>query len=144
MVSPRYRGKLRSGPGREPGPFSAAIDHLDRLVHGLSPAALADGRPIREAIADVAALAWVPVDCTLDENLDLLPADTAALIYYATSECMTNIARHTHATAARIEVRLTGHSYWTSATTAAAVLRRGRAAASRGLPIAWPSSAERF
>lgn len=103
----RIRGPQRD---RAADPFVAEIDRivddLHRMAQGLDPAALADGRTVREALYDLARRADVPVDCDLDEKLDRLPDDSSALVYYATSECLTNIARHAHATAAHLQVRL--------------------------------------
>jgi signal transduction histidine kinase len=106
----RLRRIRRSGSGQEADAFTAAIDaivnDLDLLAHGLSPAALDNGRPLREALVELASGAGVPVDHDLDESVDRLPDDTAALIYYATAECLTNVARHAHATVAHLRVRL--------------------------------------
>jgi signal transduction histidine kinase len=112
--------RLRAGPiarlerlrrparDRPADPFDAEIDRiiddLHRMAQGLNPAALADGRPLRAALHELARRTDVAVDCDIAANLDGLPEETVALVYYTASECLTNVARHAHATAARLRV----------------------------------------
>jgi glucose-6-phosphate-specific signal transduction histidine kinase len=100
----------RSGPDGAADPFDAEIDRivddLHRMAQGLNPAALAGGRPLREALQELAGRADVPIDCEIAENLEGLPDETVALVYYTASECLTNVAKHACAGAARLRVRL--------------------------------------
>jgi signal transduction histidine kinase len=101
--------RLRAGPiarlerlrrparDRPADPFDAEIDRiiddLHRMAQGLNPAALADGRPLRAALHELARRTDVAVDCDIAANLDGLPEETVALVYYTASECLTNVAR---------------------------------------------------
>jgi signal transduction histidine kinase len=84
----------------------ATLVELRQLVRGISPAILSD-RGLDAAISALAARSPVPV--TVDARLGRrLPETTEMTAYFVVAEALTNVARHSGATDARVTVRDTG------------------------------------
>jgi signal transduction histidine kinase len=78
-----------------------ALEELREIIRGVHPPALDDGLPT--ALATLAARSLVPVD--LDDKLHSRPIDAqAAALYFTAAELLTNIARHSGANHARLEI----------------------------------------
>jgi signal transduction histidine kinase len=83
-----------------------ALTELRNLVRGLHPAVLND-RGLDAALSGIAARAPLPVQLTVDMTVRGSPT-VEAVAYFIVSECLANIARHSHARQAAIDVRWTG------------------------------------
>jgi signal transduction histidine kinase len=84
----------------------ATLVELRQLVRGISPAILSD-RGLDAAISALAGRCPVPV--AVDTNLKRrLPEVTEMTAYFVVAEALTNVARHSDATDARVTVRDTG------------------------------------
>ena len=83
-----------------------ALSELRNLVRGLHPAVLND-RGLDAALSGIAARAPLPVQLTVDMTRRASPT-VEAVAYFVISECLANIARHSSARQATIEVDLTG------------------------------------
>jgi len=81
-----------------------AITELRRLVQGFQPAVLAD-RGLDAALSAVVARCAVPT--TLDAELSGpgCSAEAEAVIYFAVSEALTNVAKHARAGRCSVQVR---------------------------------------
>lgn len=107
------REKLESDPdaakalvARAHDEAKATLVELRQLVRGISPAILSD-RGLDAAISALAARCPVPV--TVDARLPRrLPETTEMTAYFVVAEALTNIARHSGASDARVTVRDTG------------------------------------
>jgi signal transduction histidine kinase len=83
--------------------LAAAMAELRELSQDLYPNVLAE-RGLAAALEDLCERAAVP--CRLTISLDETPsAQAAATTYFTVSEALTNVAKHAHATAARVVVR---------------------------------------
>ncbi len=83
-----------------------ALVELRDLARGLHPPVLTD-RGLRAAVAGLASRAPVPVD--VDVALDhRAPPSIEGIAYFVISEALTNVARHSGATRARVRVTDTG------------------------------------
>jgi signal transduction histidine kinase len=85
--------------------LAIALDDLAQLARGLFPGALGT-RPLDEVLRELAAGMPIPVRIVTGGPLAELPDAQQALAYFFCSECLANVARHAHATAATAEVRL--------------------------------------
>jgi signal transduction histidine kinase len=83
-----------------------ALGELRSLVRGLHPAVLND-RGLDAALSGIAARAPLPVRLTVDMGERASPT-VEAVAYFVVSECLANIARHSNAKQATIEVRRAG------------------------------------
>jgi signal transduction histidine kinase len=83
-----------------------ALAELRSLVRGLHPAVLND-RGLDAALSGIAARAPLPVELKVDMEERASPT-VEAVAYFVVSECLTNIARHSNARQATIDVRRTG------------------------------------
>jgi signal transduction histidine kinase len=83
-----------------------ALAELRGLVRGLHPAVL-DDRGLDAALSGIAARAPLPVRLTVDVARRASPT-VEAVAYFVVSECLANIARHSSARQAAIEVRRLG------------------------------------
>lgn len=83
-----------------------ALAELRSLVRGLHPAVLND-RGLDAALSGIAARAPLPVRLTVDTTERASPT-VEAVAYFVVSECLANIARHSHASDAAIDVQRTG------------------------------------
>ncbi len=85
-----------------------AITELRRLVQGFQPAVLAD-RGLDAALS--AVIARCPVPTKLDTDLPeagTCSAEAEAVVYFAVSEALTNVAKHSRATRCAVDVRKSG------------------------------------
>jgi len=108
------KGKLTSDPTaagalleEAHGATKDAITELRRLVQGFQPAVLAD-RGLDAALS--AVVARCPVPTTLDTELPEsgCSAESEAVVYFAVSEALTNVAKHARATRCAVQVLRTG------------------------------------
>ncbi|MFC7241404.1 sensor histidine kinase [Catellatospora aurea] len=84
------------------GQAKETLDELRALSRGIAPPILAD-RGLAAALTSLAERSTVPV--TLDLAVeDRLPAATENALYFAAAEALSNIAKHSGAATARIEV----------------------------------------
>ncbi|HQZ90805.1 MAG TPA: sensor histidine kinase [Thermomicrobiales bacterium] len=84
----------------------AAMREIRDLARGIHPAVLTD-RGLDAAISALAGRSPVPV--TLDIDLPTrLPDAIESTAYFVVAEALTNVARHSNATSARVTARLTG------------------------------------
>ena len=79
-----------------------ALVELRNLVRGVHPPVLSD-RGLDAALSGLAALSPVPVTVSVDLP-DRPPAAIEAIAYFVVAEALTNIAKHAHASHARILV----------------------------------------
>ncbi len=89
-----------------------ALDHAERatvevreLAHGLLPAVLTQGG-LRSAVDALASRMPVPVDNGV--SVERLPAAVEATAYFVIAESLTNVAKHSRATAAWVKARVEG------------------------------------
>ncbi len=84
----------------------AAVEELRALSRGIAPPLLVD-RGLAAAVQEMAAGQQVPVDVAVDVPRDLpVAAETAA--NFVVAEALTNVAKHSRATRARVAVRADG------------------------------------
>jgi signal transduction histidine kinase len=83
-----------------------ALAELRNLVRGLHPAVLED-RGLDAALSGIAARAPLPVRLRVDVPERAAPA-VEAVAYFVVSECLTNVARHSGARQAEVDVRRAG------------------------------------
>lgn len=83
-----------------------AMQEIRDLARGIHPAVLTD-RGLRPAVSALAARSPVPVELniTLDERI---PERVETAAYFIIAEALTNIARHSQATAATVTIRRFG------------------------------------
>lgn len=79
------------------------LDELRALSRGIAPPILVD-RGLGAAITALAGRGTIPVDLDMDE-MDRLPAAVESTAYFVIAESLTNIAKHSQATACQISVR---------------------------------------
>ena len=100
------RSKLQSDPASlEPilagaaKELDLALEELRELARGLHPAALTEQglAPAVRALGD-----RLPIDVHVDDLDERLPDYLEATAYYICSEVLTNVAKHAHATSARV------------------------------------------
>ncbi|MFD3515756.1 sensor histidine kinase [Streptomyces sp. NPDC058657] len=98
-------GRPRALVARARTQTDAALAELRRLIDGISPAAL--DRGLVDALPQLTAQAGVPVTLTVD-----LPQRPDPVIervaYFCVAELLTNVAKHSGATRASVDARLTG------------------------------------
>jgi signal transduction histidine kinase len=83
-----------------------ALTELRNLVRGLHPAVLND-RGLDAALSGIAARAPLPVRLTVAGMTARASPTVEAVAYFVVSECLANIARHSSARQAAVDVRLT-------------------------------------
>jgi len=84
---------------------SAALGDLRDVVHGIHPPVLAD-RGLVSALQALALDLAVPVEVT-GEIGDRLPAPVESAAYFAAAECLANVAKHSDAAHAWVELAVT-------------------------------------
>jgi PAS domain S-box-containing protein len=87
----------------------SALDTVRRVIADLRPSVL-DQLGVWEAIAwqasQLEAQTGVHCHCVIEPDLPVIGADAAAMLFRIAQEALTNVARHAHATAVDITVRL--------------------------------------
>lgn len=92
---------LKALAGDAQGTVTEALAELREIVRGLHPPALDDGLEV--ALTTLAARSAVPAEVTV--LLAGRPSDaTASALYFSVAELLTNVARHSAAGSARIDV----------------------------------------
>jgi signal transduction histidine kinase len=88
----------------------AALQHAEKatgdlreLAHGIRPAALTRGG-LRDAVEQLVSRLSLPVD--VDVSVERLPPTVEANAYFAVSEALTNIVKHSGAGSASISAHL--------------------------------------
>jgi signal transduction histidine kinase len=81
----------------------AALDDLRTLIRGIHPPVLAD-RGLPGAITALALDLAVPVSVT-NELASRAPDPVESAAYFAVAECLANVVKHAHATAATVAIR---------------------------------------
>jgi PAS domain S-box-containing protein len=83
------------------GELDSGLEELREIARGLHPAILSDhGLPrALEALAE-----RVPLPVDFDAVVERLPSQIEATAYYIVSEALTNVAKHAHASRARVNV----------------------------------------
>lgn len=92
------------------GQTRETLDELRTLSRGIAPPILTD-RGLASALTAVASRCPVPVALRLDEALangGRLPAQTETGVYFAVTEALTNVAKHSEAHSAVVAVAQTG------------------------------------
>jgi signal transduction histidine kinase len=87
---------------------SAALGDLRDVVHGIHPPVLAD-RGLVSALQALALDLALPVEVTGDMGStagDRLPAPVESAAYFAVAECLANVAKHSGAAHAWVELGL--------------------------------------
>ena len=97
--NPEAALELLSGAQAE---LAQALEELRELARGIHPAVLTD-RGLRPALETLVARAPLPVELAAPE--ERLSADVEAAAYYVVAESLTNVAKYSHASSAKIEVR---------------------------------------
>ncbi|MGE5136538.1 MAG: CHASE3 domain-containing protein [Gemmatimonadota bacterium] len=83
------------------------VDELREIARGLHPAILERGG-LGPALRALARRSAVPADLSLHLGGGRLPERVEVAAYYVVSEALTNVAKHAHASAVRVEARLDG------------------------------------
>jgi signal transduction histidine kinase len=84
-----------------------AITEMRQVARGIHPPVLTD-RGLDAALSALAARSPVPVQVHVEVAVRPSPT-TEAIAYFCVSEALTNVAKHSHATAARVDVRVAGN-----------------------------------
>jgi len=90
------------GAGEE---LALSLEELRELARGLHPAVLTQ-RGLAASLEALAARAPLPVELAVEELV--LPKAIEAAAYYVVAEAMTNVAKYSSATGARVSIRLAG------------------------------------
>jgi signal transduction histidine kinase len=85
---------------------TSALDELRETVRGIHPAILADGG-LRPALRALARRCPVPVDLRVHVK-EPLPEPVEVSAYYVVAEALTNVAKHSRASAVSVEVEVPG------------------------------------
>lgn len=109
----RARHALEQDPERAAGALDSAlaqaretVDELRALSRGIAPPVLVD-RGLEAALGELVARSEVPVEASVDVPAGLEPHLETA-VYFVVSEALTNVAKHSNATAARVTVVVSG------------------------------------
>ncbi|HEY0520025.1 MAG TPA: sensor domain-containing protein, partial [Ilumatobacteraceae bacterium] len=85
-----------------------AVSELRNLVRGIHPAVLTD-RGLDAAVSALAGRSPVPVEINI-ALASRLPATVESAAYFVIAEALTNVAKHSGATMARVDARVVGGS----------------------------------
>jgi signal transduction histidine kinase len=85
------------------GQTREALDELRALSRGIAPPILTD-RGLPSALAALAARSPVPVDLAVEAGLGRLAPVVESTAYFVAAEALTNVAKHSAATAATVTV----------------------------------------
>jgi PAS domain S-box-containing protein len=88
--------------------LTVALEELRELARGLHPAVLTE-HGLRAAVESLASRVPLPVEIVAAPS-ERLAGPVEAAAYYTIAEALTNIAKHAHATSARVSVKHTGDS----------------------------------
>jgi signal transduction histidine kinase len=114
--------------------ITQSLEELRGVARGIHPAVLT-GHGLAVALEQVAALASVPVQLTVDTG-GRLPCQVETAAYYVVTESLTNIAKHARATRATVDVgRTDGDSSSRSSTTVSVAQTASGGQACAGWPI---------
>ncbi|MCR6032275.1 sensor histidine kinase [Nocardioides sp. zg-579] len=109
----RARRQLESDPDRAAATIEEAlaqvgetVEELRSLSRGIAPPLLVD-RGLQVALEDLAARSAVPVEADIDVPAGL-PPHVETTTYFVVSEALTNVAKHSGASSARVHVRDAG------------------------------------
>jgi signal transduction histidine kinase len=83
-----------------------AMTELREVIRTIYPPILAD-RGLADALKTVAARGGIPTQVDISE-LGQIPAAVEAVAYFAVTEALTNVAKHSHATRAAVSVHRNG------------------------------------
>jgi signal transduction histidine kinase len=101
MVPPELT-ELRSQLSNTAQGLAGAVEELQEISRGIHPAILSKGG-LAPALKTLARRSAIPVE--LEVDLDRrLPERIEAAAYYVVSEALTNAAKHSHASAVRVDV----------------------------------------
>jgi signal transduction histidine kinase len=92
-----------------------ALGELRDLSRGLRPALLQD-RGLQTAIEDLAQRSRVPVAVTVSGNVEQTPETVQTAVYFVVAEALTNAAKHSEASSARVSVERTETGLATTVT----------------------------
>jgi signal transduction histidine kinase len=101
-AAPPGDGELARGLDDVAVGLNAALEELREIARGIHPAVLADGG-LRPALKALARRSTVPVTLRVQVK-GRLPAPVEIAAYYVVSEALTNMAKHSDAHAADVEV----------------------------------------
>jgi len=85
------------------GQTRETLDELRALSRGIAPPILTD-RGLAAALTALAARGLIPVSLTVDPELGRLPALAENTAYFVVAESLTNVAKHSRATACAVAV----------------------------------------
>jgi PAS domain S-box-containing protein len=101
---PPDEADLKGLMSRLAGTLGDVVDELRELSRGLHPAVLSEGG-LAAALASLARRSAVPVDLRLELGEERLDEPTEVTAYYVTSEALTNVAKHAHASHVSVDAR---------------------------------------
>jgi signal transduction histidine kinase len=87
------------------GELQVSLDELRELARGIHPAVVT-GRGLRAALEGLAVRAPLPVRLSVTIP-DRPPEQVEVAVYFMVSECLTNVAKYAHASAASVDVAAT-------------------------------------
>jgi hypothetical protein len=87
------------------GQLALALDDLARLARGLFPGALGT-QPLGNVVQELAGAMPMPVRVLTYGSIAGLPGEHQALAYFFCSECLTNVARHSGAATATVQLQV--------------------------------------
>jgi signal transduction histidine kinase len=85
------------------GQARETLDELRALSRGIAPPILTD-RGLPAALHALAARGVIPVGLSVDPELGRLPAVVESTAYFVVAEALTNVAKHSRATACGVDV----------------------------------------
>jgi signal transduction histidine kinase len=110
----RARRQLEQDPDRVGETLDAAllqaretVEELRSLSRGIAPPLLVD-RGLEAAVAELLLRSPVPVESQVELSEDL-PPHVETTVYFVVAEAMTNVAKHSGATTARVQVSCAGN-----------------------------------
>jgi signal transduction histidine kinase len=101
-MTPAELTELRSQLSHTAEGLAGAIEELQEISRGIHPAILSKGG-LGPALKTLARRSAIPVELEVDAD-SRLPEPVEAATYYVVSEALTNAAKHSGASAVRVEV----------------------------------------
>jgi signal transduction histidine kinase len=105
---PREATELRSELSDIAEGMAGLLEDLRTMARGVHPAVLDTGG-LGPALRALGRRSPVPVELRTDTT-GRFPEQTEVAVYYVVSEALTNVAKHSHASAVRVEVTLAGNA----------------------------------